>query len=665
MQAQQVDMMSEYHNYFLTTLDLDTVDLEDFQYGGTNISSLRLVDTSAASYRNLTRAWAARSVRAPTEMALMFDAVQLFATALGDLDRGQKINIRPLSCDTEHSWQHGVSLVNYMRMINIKGLTGDIKFDRHGFRSDFRLKVLELTHEGLKVAGEWGVHTGLNLTTNYSRDYEEAMLSIQNKTLVVTSILNSPYLMLKTDHTHRTGNDRFEGYVVDLLAEISRQLRFHFLIRLVGDGNYGKRNEQGEWNGMIRELIDGKADMAVADLTITYQRETVVDFTMPFMNLGISILFKKPNRKTPRLFSFLAPLSFEVWVYMATAFMGVSLFLFIVARFSPYEWANPHPCDQAPRVLRNQFTLLNTLWFTVGCLMQQGSELSPRALSTRLVAGIWWFFTLIMVSSYTANLAAFLTLERLVAPIESAEDLARQSAIQYGCLESGSTQAFFRDSKIPTYKRMWTYMSNAKPNVFVDSNAKGIERVQKGNYAFLMESTTIEYNVERHCDLIQVGGLLDSKGFGIATPSGSPYRVLMSSVILKMQETGMLHMLKKRWWRQRRGGGRCYREEPKVSVAASSLGLANVGGVFVVLLAGMGAACVIALAEFIWKSRKVASEEREPLCVELCREFRFALTCKGSTKPLSKKRGATEDPRTPENGLPFMPLTGFNKEAIS
>ena len=49
-----------------------------------------------------------------------------------------------------------------------------------------------------------------------------------------------------------------------------------------------------------------------------------------------------------------------------------------------------------------------------------------------------------MISSYTANLAAFLTVERMESPIESAEDLAKQTQIKYGCLESGSTRAFFR-----------------------------------------------------------------------------------------------------------------------------------------------------------------------------------------------------------------------------
>lgn len=76
---------------------------------------------------------------------------------------------------------------------------------------------------------------------------------------------------------------------------------------------------------MIRELLDQRADLAIVDLTITYNREQVVDFTMPFMNLGISILYRKPVKQPPNLFSFLSPLSLDVWCYMAVSF--VSLFL--------------------------------------------------------------------------------------------------------------------------------------------------------------------------------------------------------------------------------------------------------------------------------------------------------------------------------------------------
>lgn len=80
-----------------------------------------------------------------------------------------------------------------------------------------------------------------------------------------------------------------------------------------------------------------------------------------------------------------------------------------------------------------------------------------------------------------------------------------------------------KDSMIETYKKMWAYMQKKKPSVFVTSTDEGINRVLQGNYAFLMESTMLDYAIQRNCSLIQINGLLDSKGYGIATPMGTFY----------------------------------------------------------------------------------------------------------------------------------------------
>ena len=61
---------------------------------------------------------------------------------------------------------------------------------------------------------------------------------------------------------------------------------------------------------------------------------------------------------------------------------------------------------------------------------------------------------------------------------------------------------------------MWSFMDSQRPSVFTATNAEGVERVKKskGSYAYLMESTSIEYAIERNCDLTQIGSMLDSKG---------------------------------------------------------------------------------------------------------------------------------------------------------
>jgi len=83
----------------------------------------------------------------------------------------------------------------------------------------------------------------------------------------------------------------------------------------------------------------------------------------------------------------------------------VSVFIHIIAQFSSYE--------------KNQFNLLNSFWFTFGSLIRQSTvDIKPKSTSVKLISLTWSFFCLMLVSSYKANLAAFLTSNRLIEPIE-------------------------------------------------------------------------------------------------------------------------------------------------------------------------------------------------------------------------------------------------------
>ena len=86
---------------------------------------------------------------------------------------------------------------------------------------------------------------------------------------------------------------------------------------------------------------------------------------------------------------------------------------------------------------------------------------------------------------------------------------------------------------------MWEFMSNNE-SLFVNSTDKGVEKVKKGGYAFLLESTTNEFIRKRECDLIQIGGLLDEKGYGIAGSTGNPLISVISYAILKLQQYGAI-----------------------------------------------------------------------------------------------------------------------------
>ncbi|KAI7806120.1 putative glutamate receptor ionotropic, partial [Triplophysa rosa] len=368
-----------------------------------------------------------------------------------------------------------------------------------------------------------------------------------------------------------------------------------------------------------------RADLAVAPLTITFVREKVIDFSKPFLNTGISILYRRPNSTNTGFFSFLNPMTPDIWVYILLAYLGVSCVLFVIARFSPYEWYDAHPCNPGSDVVENNFTLLNSFWFGVGSLMQQGSELMPKALSTRIIGGIWWFFTLIIISSYTANLAAFLTVERMDSPVDSADDLAKQTKIEYGVVKDGATISFFKKSRVSTFEKMWAFMSSRQSTSFVKSIEDGIQRVLKSDYALLMESTTIEYVTRRNCNLTQVGGIIDSKGYGIGTPKGSPYRDKITIAILSILEDGRLHMLKEKWW----SGSSCLEDE---RYETGPMGIQNLGGIFIILASGLLLSVFVAIGEFIYKLRKTAEREQRSFCSAVTDEIRLSFTCERRVK---------------------------------
>jgi glutamate receptor, ionotropic, invertebrate len=185
--------------------------------------------------------------------------------------------------------------------------------------------------------------------------------------------------MRKINYEKLKGNDRFEGFGVELIEKLAAMLDFTFRFQMYEGTSYGKYdNKTGEWDGMLGELNKYRADLAITDLTITAERESAFDFTSPFMILGISILYQQPKAEDPDLTSFLKPFSYGVWMCLFGSFILVSISLFIAGRLSSEDWENPFPCIEEPDVLHNQLTIKNCIWFAMGSLFQQGSDIAPR-----------------------------------------------------------------------------------------------------------------------------------------------------------------------------------------------------------------------------------------------------------------------------------------------
>ncbi|CAL8121822.1 unnamed protein product [Orchesella dallaii] len=617
------------------------------EFTAVNVTGFRMVDPDRKLVKDFLSKWATLDTNQfegggkryiSATAALMYDGMLVIKEAFTNILRENPEALRRekgrnLTCNSGVDFlnpivpfEHGKLINERLRRVQAEGLTGHIQFSEQGSRSNFTVDVMEITLEsGQSKAGEWSDVNGFVTAQQLSDPFSRRQKPDKNREYIVTSILEEPYLMMKKAEKEEklTGNDQYEGFCKDLADLIAKNMNIKYKIVLVRDKKYGSENPvaPGGWDGMIGELIREEADVAISSLTITAERERVIDFTKPYLNLGISIMFYKPKKANSGVFGFMSPLSTNTWYCVIVAYIGVSLVLFVVSRCNATEWIT-----ETEGRRQNQFSVPNSFWFCFAALVQQGSDLTPRSFAGRLVGSVWWFFTLILISSYTANFAAVRTVNRMVLPIKSAKELSEQTEIQYGTLLGGSTFEFFRRSEVPVYKRMFEFMSG--PNSLnVKSYDDGIKlvREKKGKYALLIESPKNDYtNQRKPCDTMKVGPNLDSKGFGIGTPLGSSLKHQINLEVLRLKENGILSKLESKWWFERSECDVTNKQE--TATGDEELSLGSLAGIFYILIAGLVLSMFVSFLEFCYNSKKEAQKSKLTLTEAMKKKAKNTIT---------------------------------------
>ncbi|XP_062890014.1 glutamate receptor ionotropic, kainate 3-like isoform X3 [Mobula hypostoma] len=266
-QAMAMGMMTEYYHYIFTTLDLFALDLDSYRYCGVNMTGFRILNTENLHVASIIEKWSMERLQAPpsadsglldgimtTDAALTYDAVHIVSMSY---QRSPQMTVNSLQCHRHKPWRFGNRFMNFIKEAQWEGLTGRITFNKTtGLRTDFDLDIVSLKEDGLEKVGTWDPVNGLNITEVSRSRGSNITDSLTNRSLIVTTILEEPYVMFKKSDKPLSGNDRFEGYCIDLLKELSNILGFVYDIQLTQDGKYGTPDEKGQWNGMVKDLID-------------------------------------------------------------------------------------------------------------------------------------------------------------------------------------------------------------------------------------------------------------------------------------------------------------------------------------------------------------------------------------------------------------------------
>lgn len=172
----------------------------------------------------------------------------------------------------------------------MEGLTGLIKFDTAGFRTNFQLDVIRVTENGVKKIGIWKSTNASKWSVEWLLESQppkyDTELSLQNKTFIIliaivrekdeekdlkkeisvpdiwyamlSSLQNHPYGMLKKSADMMTGNDRYEGFGIDVIQELSKMLGFNYTFEVQADNVYGSYSKKTKkWTGMLGKIIAG------------------------------------------------------------------------------------------------------------------------------------------------------------------------------------------------------------------------------------------------------------------------------------------------------------------------------------------------------------------------------------------------------------------------
>ncbi|XP_037938238.1 ionotropic receptor 25a isoform X2 [Teleopsis dalmanni] len=425
----------------------------------------------------------------------------------------------------------------------------------------------------------------------------------------------------------RNGKPIWEGYCIDFVNTLALKLNFVYEIVEPTKGKFGKRNPKtGEWDGIVGDLVTGETDFAVTALKMYSEREEVIDYIAPyFEQTGISIVMRKPVRQTS-LFKFMTVLRLEVWLSIIAALNATAVMIWLMDKYSPYSARNnkeayPYPC--------REFTLRESFWFALTSFTPQGGGEAPKAVSGRILVAAYWLFVVLMLATFTANLAAFLTVERMQTPVQSLEQLARQSRINYTVVSESDTHQYFINMKFAedTLYRMWKELSlnasedyhkfriwdypikeqyghillainGSNPVVNANEGFRKVNEHENADFAFIHDSSEIKYEITHNCNLTEVGEVFAEQPYAVAVQQGSHLTDEFSFTILELQKDRYFEELKAKYWNY------SLLRECALADGQGGITLESLGGVFIATLFGLGLAMVTLGVELFYYKRK-------------------------------------------------------------
>ncbi|XP_071620506.1 glutamate receptor ionotropic, NMDA 2C isoform X2 [Heliangelus exortis] len=514
----------------------------------------------------------------------------------------------------------------YRHLLNVTWEHRDFSFNEGGYLVRPTMVVISLNpHRLWEMVGKWEkgiIHMKYPVWPRYGSFMQPV---VDNRHLTVATLEERPFVIVentdpstgvcvrntvpcrKQSNSSQSGDGLVDpytklcckGFCIDILKKLAKAVKFSYDLYLVTNGKHGKI-VRGVWNGMIGEVYYKRADMAIGSLTINEERSEIVDFSVPFVETGISVMVARSNG-TVSPSAFLEPYSPAVWVMMFVMCLTVvAITVFVFEYFSPVGYNQN--LTSAKRPGGPSFTIGKSVWLLWALVFNNSVPIeNPKGTTSKIMVLIWAFFAVIFLASYTANLAAFMIQEQYIDTVSGLSDRKFQKPqeqyppFRFGTVPNGSTERNIRSN----YPDMHTHMVKYNQRSVEDA----LTSLKTGKLdAFIYDAAVLNYMAgkDEGCKLVTIGSgkVFATTGYGIALQKDSRWKRAIDLALLQFLGDGETQKLETVWL-----SGICQNE--KNEVMSSKLDIDNMAGVFYMLLVAMGLSLLVFAWEHLvyWKLR--------------------------------------------------------------
>ncbi|CAD5110641.1 DgyrCDS25 [Dimorphilus gyrociliatus] len=337
--------------------------------------------------------------------------------------------------------------------------------------------------------------------------------------------------------------DVYKGLCVDFIHYLSTVMNFTYIIRYPQDGQWGAFNStNGKWSGLAGQLQHKEVDVVIAPFSRTLARDKIIDFTADFYEDSFSIIYKKDTKSLDKSLLFIKPFRTNVWLIFFSVIPIISTVLLLV----DIAWFS-YSCK---KLIFYQWLSNNMSVF--GTAMLQAIFTLPRTESGRIVIGSCWIFMIIMRTTYSGNIVAFLTVSKDTPPFRNLYDLTQTDSFLLGTLGGAATVTEWNTSNTKFHKSVWAKVTDSlekNSKVLSINFNEHMDLVKQGGYAFYLDSTSFALETAKDSRLSTATNMEPFYAhYAVALPKHSFYSETFRKYTVLVKETGLIKKWKNKWW---------------------------------------------------------------------------------------------------------------------